>query len=280
MATVNGINSIRMGELSETAEGSSILSGAAAETDERTKELTNQIQEKQLELQRLSSDETMAEEEKQQKRQELLKQVSSLNTELRQHQQERQREKLAEDKENNNGLRQGSSSDQDSSSTDASAISAAGMQAIISADTAVRQSAEQGSVVSTLTGRVQVLESELQLDQGRGRSSKGKADELENLSYAVTSAKQAQLGIVGNANSRLAKVMNTERKEQREQPEIKRHKKMISAEKANISTPKLAKSEAAAAGAQPSFPNTTAKLYSSTGRTLTESMGFSVSIKG
>lgn len=280
MAAVNGINSIRIGELSEPAEGSSSLSATFAGADERTKELTNRIQEKQLELQRLSSDETMAEEEKQQKRQELLKQVSSLNTELRQHQQERQREKLAEEKEDTGTLRQGGSSSQDSSVADVSPISAAGMQAILSADTAVRQSAEQGSVVAALTGRVRVLESELQLDQGRGHSSRGKADELENLSYAVTSATQAQLGIVGNANSRLTKVMTEERKEQREQPETGRHKKMLSAEKTNISTPKLAKSEAAAAGTHPSLPNTTAKLYSSTGRTLAESMGFSVSIKG
>lgn len=280
MAAIDGINGMRAEDTTE--QMGTITQSTAMVVDEKTKELQAQIQGKQLELQRLSTNETMAEEEKMQKRQELLKQVSSLNTELRQHQLDMQREKNSKTDQDASSRKKNSVATDDSIlDENALPMSAQGMQSIISADTAIKQAVSQGSVVTALEGRSRVLESEITLDAGRGASTEQKERELENISYAVTSATASRLGIVGTANVRLNEAMEKEQQEKKN--EQKEQKRELHGVRNAITTPGLAKNEqnkSATAGQHPLLKNTTSKLYSSTGRTLAESMGFSVSIKG
>lgn len=280
MAAIDGINGMRAEDTTEQI--GTITQSTAMVVDEKTKELQSQIQGKQLELQRLSTNETMAEEEKMQKRQELLKQVSSLNTELRQHQLDMQREKNSKTDQDASSRKKNSVATDDSIlDENALPMSAQGMQSIISADTAIKQAVSQGSVVTALEGRSRVLESEITLDAGRGASTEQKERELENISYAVTSATASRLGIVGTANVRLNEAMEKEQQEKKN--EQKEQKRELHGVRNAVTTPGLAKNEqnkSATAGQHPLLKNTTSKLYSSTGRTLAESMGFSVSIKG
>lgn len=280
MAAIDGINGMRAEDTTE--QMGTITQSTAMVVDEKTKELQSQIQGKQLELQRLSTNETMAEEEKMQKRQELLKQVSSLNTELRQHQLDMQREKNSKTDQDASSRKKNSVATDDSiMDENALPMSAQGMQSIISADTAIKQAVSQGSVVTALEGRSRVLESEITLDAGRGASTEQKERELENISYAVTSATASRLGIVGTANVRLNEAMEKEQQEKKN--EQKERKRELHGVRNAVTTPGLAKNEqnkSATAEQHPLLKNTTSKLYSSTGRTLAESMGFSVSIKG
>lgn len=280
MAAIDGINGMRAEDTTE--QMGTITQSTAMVVDEKTKELQSQIQGKQLELQRLSTNETMAEEEKMQKRQELLKQVSSLNTELRQHQLDMQREKNSKTDQDASSRKKNSVATDDSiMDENALPMSAQGMQSIISADTAIKQAVSHGSVVTALEGRSRVLESEITLDAGRGASTEQKERELENISYAVTSATASRLGIVGTANVRLNEAMEKEQQEKKN--EQKERKWELHGVRNAVTTPGLAKNEqnkSATAGQHPLLKNTTSKLYSSTGRTLAESMGFSVSIKG
>ncbi len=82
--TINGINgtNAQMGQM-----------GMNQATDSYSRNIQDQIADAQRQLQELSSDKDMAQEEKMTKRQELQQQISDLNVQLRQHQMEQRREK-------------------------------------------------------------------------------------------------------------------------------------------------------------------------------------------
>lgn len=82
--TINGINgaNTQMGQM-----------GMNQATDSYSRNIQNQIADAQKQLQELSSNKDMTQEEKMTKRQELQQQISDLNMQLRQHQMEQRREK-------------------------------------------------------------------------------------------------------------------------------------------------------------------------------------------
>lgn len=82
--TINGINgaSTQIGQM-----------GMNQATDSYSRNIQNQIADAQKQLQELSSNKDMTQEEKMTKRQELQQQISDLNVQLRQHQIEQRREK-------------------------------------------------------------------------------------------------------------------------------------------------------------------------------------------
>ena len=82
--TINGINgaSTQIGQM-----------GMNQATDSFSRNIQNQIADAQKQLQELSSNKDMTQEEKMTKRQELQQQISDLNVQLRQHQIEQRREK-------------------------------------------------------------------------------------------------------------------------------------------------------------------------------------------
>ena len=82
--TINGINgaNTQIGQM-----------GMNQATDSYSRNIQNQIADAQKQLQELSSNKDMSQEEKMNKRQELQQQISDLNVQLRQHQMEQRREK-------------------------------------------------------------------------------------------------------------------------------------------------------------------------------------------
>lgn len=82
--TINGINgaNTQIGQM-----------GMNQATDSYSRNIQNQIADAQKQLQELSSNKDMMQEEKMNKRQELQQQISDLNVQLRQHQMEQRREK-------------------------------------------------------------------------------------------------------------------------------------------------------------------------------------------
>ncbi len=82
--TINGINgaNTQIGQM-----------GMNQATDSYSRNIQNQIADAQKQLQELSSNKDMTQEEKMNKRQELQQQISDLNVQLRQHQMEQRREK-------------------------------------------------------------------------------------------------------------------------------------------------------------------------------------------
>ncbi len=82
--TINGINgaNTQIGQM-----------GMNQATDSYSRNIQNQIADAQKQLQELSSNKDMTQEEKTNKRQELQQQINDLNVQLRQHQMEQRREK-------------------------------------------------------------------------------------------------------------------------------------------------------------------------------------------
>ena len=111
--------------------------GAGKAMDAQSRNIQKQITEAQKKLQELSVRGDLSQEEKMKKRQEIQKQISDLNMQLRQHQTEVKRQEQEEKKaaESAAGKQNGGGQD--------TGFSAAGMQAVLSADTTMKQAQVQ-----------------------------------------------------------------------------------------------------------------------------------------
>ena len=78
-------------------------------------------------------------------------------------------------------------------------MSQAGMRAMISADSSMKQAKVQGSMATQMEGRAGVLESEIKQDAGKGNTEK-KEEELADLQSKVQSATAAQMSSLSDAN--------------------------------------------------------------------------------
>mgnify|MGYP007005722368 CR=1 FL=1 len=78
-------------------------------------------------------------------------------------------------------------------------LSQAGMRAMISADSSMKQAKVQGSMATQMEGRAGVLESEIKQDAGKGNTEK-KEEELADLQAKAQSATAAQMSSLSDAN--------------------------------------------------------------------------------
>ena len=74
------------------------------------------------------------------------------------------------------------------------------MQAMISADSSMKQAKVQGSVAVQMEGKASVLESEIKMDQGRGVSTEKKEEELANVQSKAQAATASQMSALADAN--------------------------------------------------------------------------------
>lgn len=171
--------------------------------DSYSKNIQNQIANAQKQLQELSSNEEMTLEEKMKKRQEIQQQISDLNMQLRQHQIEQRREQQNQNVAANDtaNATNRTSVKQGSSSSDAS------MQAMLTADSAMKQAKVQKNVATQIKGKVSILESEIKTDHGRGAVTEKKEEELANLQTKMQSTTTAQIASLANANSAMHKAI-------------------------------------------------------------------------
>lgn len=176
-------------------------------TDSISKNIQNQIANAQKELQELSSNKEMGIEEKMNMRQEILQQITDLNNQLRMHQIEMRREQQQAKSSSMDDML-GGTRQVSKSSSQSTGLSQASMQAIISADSAMSQVQNQGSVVTKMEGRAGVLESEIKLDSARGGNVEAKQEELAEIQQKTVQVQSAQM----NTLAQVSKEMETAQK--------------------------------------------------------------------
>ncbi len=181
--------------------------------DALSKSLQKQIAEAQQKLQEVSSSQEMSMEEKMQKRQEIQKQIFELQNQLRQHEMELRKEarqsKNDEMEEMLGGRREEVQTTSDGAGQ-TSGVTQAGMEAMISADSALTQAKSQGGVARRLKGDKRVLEGEIKLDAGRGRAVEHKQAALSDLEQRVIQAESSQIRGLQEASEKIADAVSSQ----------------------------------------------------------------------
>ena len=157
MMKINGFNG------TNTQTG---VMGMAQANDSVSKNIQNQIANAQQKLQDLSSNEELSLEDKMKKRQEIQQEITNLNQQLRQHQIEQRKEQQSK-KSSMDDMVAGT---KNTSAKKGTGLSQAGMRAMISADSSMKQAKVQGSMATQMEGRAGVLESEIKQDAGKGNT--------------------------------------------------------------------------------------------------------------
>lgn len=167
--------------------------------DSVSRNIQRQIARLQKQMQDLSANKELGVEEKMKRRQELQKQIMELNNQLRQHQMEMRREQQQKQSE---GTKEALGTKREEE-TQTGGISQAGMEAMISADTALKQAKVQNSTAVKLKGRAGVLEGEIKQDAGRGRDVEAKTKELSKIEQAAMKTQESQAKLLGGATDKL-----------------------------------------------------------------------------
>ena len=201
---INGMNGVG---------GASMLTGAVSggqAEDAVSKRLQQQIENAQKKLQEISGNSEMSTEEKMKMRQEIQKEIADLNGQLRQHQMELRKKEAEEAKkkqaENTSAAEQNNWSKTGNAKNDSVdvQISAEGMQAMISADGAMKQAKVQGSVATSMEGKANVLEVEIQLDGARGGDTSAKEAQLTDTRQKAQEAAASQISTLAEARETLS----------------------------------------------------------------------------
>lgn len=79
-------------------------------------------------------------------------------------------------------------------------MSQAGMQAMISAETSLKEAKVQGNVASRLEGIARTMRSEIKLDASRGGNVEKKQEALAEIEKKVEAAQNSQISTLGKAN--------------------------------------------------------------------------------
>lgn len=191
-----------------------IGTGMNTQEDAVSKSLKKQIEDAQERLQEISSSEDLSMEEKMKKRQEIQKEITTLNQQLRQHEIELRKEKQQEQKASNKEPRQ---------TTKGGSMSSASMQAIISADTSLKQAQVQKSVSTRMEGRAGVLKAEIKQD--KGKNTEAKEAELAQVEQKAADATQSQMETLGEANNAIKEAATAEPDNKKDETVTKTGKK-------------------------------------------------------
>lgn len=168
--------------------------GMAQANDSVSKNIQNQIANAQQKLQDLSSNEELSLEDKMKKRQEIQQEITNLNQQLRQHQIEQRKEQQSK-KTSMDDMVAGT---KNTSAKKETGLSQAGMRAMISADSSMKQAKVQGSMATQMEGRAGVIASEIKQDAGKGNTEK--KEELADLQAKAQSATASQMSSLSDAN--------------------------------------------------------------------------------
>lgn len=177
--------------------------------DSYSKNIQNQIANAQKQLQELSSNEEMTLEEKMKKRQEIQQQISDLNMQLRQHQIEQRKEQQSKGASMDDML--GGNRTAAKSGNKGSGLPQASMQAMISADSSMKQAKVQGSVATQMQGRANVLKAEIK----QSGSTEAKEAELADLEQKAVNATASQMNTLAEANKAVSEAAAAERTEKK-----------------------------------------------------------------
>lgn len=187
--------------------------GGNPASDPVSKALQKQIANTQRQIQEISADKEMTTEEKTKRRQELQQQIQDLNNQLRQHQIELRREKQQNASDAQEAPAGAGKTGQAKGEQQASGLSATGMNAMLSADSSIRQAKVQGSVAAKMEGRAGVLKIEIKLDGQRGGDTSAKKEELADAERKADNAVAAQLDTLAGANQEMKAAAQTQKQE-------------------------------------------------------------------
>lgn len=175
--------------------------------DSFSKNIQDQITNAQKQLQEISANQDLTPEEKMKKRQEIQQEITNLNQQLRQHQIEQRKEqqsKIASEKENNKNSQKTDTQKQQTG------LSSTSMEAMISADSSIKQARVQGSVATQMEDRAGVLKTEIKLDGSRGGDTSAKEAELAEVEQKAENATNSQLNTLAEANRTMAEATETD----------------------------------------------------------------------
>lgn len=175
------------------------IMGMAQANDSVSRNIQNQIANAQQKLKDLSSKEEMSFEDKMKKRQEIQQEITKLHQQLRQHQMEQQKEQRKEQQGKKSSVDDLVGGTKNASVRKGTGLSRANMQAMISADSSMKQARVQGNMATQMKGQAGVLAAEIKQDAGRGNTEKKEA-ELAKLQTRVQAATQAQISTLADAN--------------------------------------------------------------------------------
>ena len=210
--TINGTSGVNTGV-------SAGQTGMSQANDPVSKNIQSQIDNVQKQLQELSANTELSAEAKMKKRQELQKQISDLNNQLRQHQIEQRKEKQQNKEQSSFDDLLGTNPEGKGAKGkgQANGISQANMQAMISADTSMKQAQVQGSVATKMEGRAGVLEAEIKLDSARNGNVDSKKAELAEVEEKAMDATASQMNTLAEANKAMQEAAEADRTEEKKQ---------------------------------------------------------------
>jgi hypothetical protein len=192
--TINGINGVN-------TQGTRL--GLNQSLDSYSRNIQNQIANKQKEMQELSKSEDMSLEDKMKKRQEIQQEIADLNNQLRQHQIEQRKEQQQSKDSSMDDMLGGNCQAQKKSAKSGTGMSSASMAAIISADMSMGQVKVQSQVKTNLEGRAGVLKAEINLDASRGGNTEAKEEELADIEEKVNNVTSSQMSALSDINKNL-----------------------------------------------------------------------------
>lgn len=200
--TINGIDGL----------GSGIQAGApmGGSEDAVSKNLRRQISEAQKKLKELSANTEMRPEQKAKRRQEIQKEIYELSNQLRQHQMEEKQKERQKQDSFDDMLGCDKNAEKSGTKHQNGGLSAGSMEAMISADTSMKQSKVQGSVATTMEGKSGVLEIEIKLDSARGGDTGRKQAELSDIEIKAENAVDSQLSTLAKANRKMEEAAKEE----------------------------------------------------------------------
>lgn len=196
----------------------SVRTNMNMQSDSVSKGIQDQIVNAQKQLQELGANKDMTPDEKMKRRQEIQQEINNLNQQLRQHQIEKRKEQQAKNapkKEEN------SNSQKENTPEQKSGLSTASMQAMISADSSMKQAKVQGSVATQMEDRAGVLKIEIKLDGSRGGDTASKEAELAEVEQKAENATNAQFNTLAEANQTMTEAAKAEQDDNKTDSENK-----------------------------------------------------------
>lgn len=196
----------------------SVRANMNMQSDSVSKGIQDQIVNAQKQLQELGANKDMTPDEKMKRRQEIQQEINNLNQQLRQHQIEKRKEQQAKNapkKEEN------SNSQKENTPEQKSGLSTASMQAMISADSSMKQAKVQGSTARQMEDRAGVLKIEIKLDGSRGGDTASKEAELAEVEQKAENATNAQLNTLAEANQTMTEAAKAEQDDNKTDSENK-----------------------------------------------------------
>lgn len=220
--TINGINgaNTQMGQM-----------GMNQTTDSYSRNIQNQIATAQKQMQDLSSNNDLTLEEKMKKKQEIQQEISNLNQQLRQHQIEQRKEQQSKGLSMDDMLGGNQSAENIKSGSKGIGLSQASMQAMISADSSMKQAQVQSSVATNMEGKADVLKSEIQMDKSRGLNTEKQEAELAEIEQKATDATASQINMLASANQAMRETAKAEQDSKADKSDTKTDSKADKSDK-------------------------------------------------